>query len=110
MTYPQILLNNTTSVAPNLVTSQQIVGHCCPLMISNPTGDGSSGLRINTTATIKIQVQQLQLKHVLDGTTQLVNYLVLLMEQQEIQLEYFCHQLISITIILKILFNIRNIH
>ena len=52
MTYPQILLNNTTSVVPTLVSSQQIVGHCCPFLISNPTGDGSSGLKINSTATV----------------------------------------------------------
>jgi hypothetical protein len=51
-TYPQILLNNTTSTAPSLVTSQQIVGHCSCFLLSNPTGDGSSGLKINTTATI----------------------------------------------------------
>ena len=51
-TYPQILLNNTTSTVPTTVTSQQIVGHCCPFLLSNPTGDGSSGLKINTTATI----------------------------------------------------------
>jgi hypothetical protein len=51
-TYPQILQNNTTSTPPILVTSQQIVGHACPFLLANPTGDGSSGLRINTTATV----------------------------------------------------------
>jgi hypothetical protein len=51
-TYPQILLNNTTSTPPSLVTSQQIVGHACPFLLANPTGDGSSGLKINTSATV----------------------------------------------------------
>ena len=50
--YPLIAAANTTPVAPNLVTSQQIVGHCCPFLLSNPTGDGSSGLRINTAAQV----------------------------------------------------------
>ena len=42
-TYPQILMNNTTSTPPSVVTSQQIVGHACPFLLANPTGDGSSG-------------------------------------------------------------------
>jgi hypothetical protein len=45
---------------PDLVTSQQIVGHCCPFLLSNPSGGttgaagtcGSSGLAINNTAAI----------------------------------------------------------
>jgi hypothetical protein len=37
---------------PNLVTSQQIVGHACPVLVSNPASLGISGLSINTTAQI----------------------------------------------------------
>jgi hypothetical protein len=42
---------------PDLVTSQQIVGHCCPFLLSNPSGGtaitcGSTGLAINNTAAI----------------------------------------------------------
>jgi len=51
---------NLTPVIPNSVTSQQIVGHCCPFLLSNPTVDGSSGLKIanaaigaNATVTVK---------------------------------------------------------
>jgi hypothetical protein len=39
-----------TPVIPNSVTSQQIVGHCCPFLVSNPSTDGSTGLRIVNTA------------------------------------------------------------
>jgi hypothetical protein len=35
-----------TPVIPGSVTSQQIVGHACPFLLSNPTIDGSSGLKI----------------------------------------------------------------
>ena len=51
-TYPLINATNTVPVAPNNILSQQIVGHCAPFLLSNPTGDGSSGLRMNTTAQI----------------------------------------------------------
>jgi hypothetical protein len=42
---------------PDLVTSQQIVGHACPFLISNPSGGtpvtcGSTGLAINNTTAI----------------------------------------------------------
>ena len=37
---------------PNLVTSQQIVGHCCPFLLANPSGNGTTGLSINTTGAI----------------------------------------------------------
>jgi hypothetical protein len=52
MTYPVIGMANTVPVAPTLVTSNQIVGHACPFLISNVTGDGSSGLKINTGGII----------------------------------------------------------
>ena len=39
-----------TPVIPSSVTSPQIVVHACPFMISNPTIDGSSGLRIANAA------------------------------------------------------------
>jgi hypothetical protein len=32
-----------------LVTSQQIVGHCCPFLLANPVSGGSTGLSINTS-------------------------------------------------------------
>ena len=51
---------NLTPVIPNSVTAQQIVGHTCPFLLSNPTVDGSSGLKIanaaignNATVTVK---------------------------------------------------------
>ncbi len=50
--YDAITAGTVTPQIPILVTSQQIVGHCCPFLLSNPTGDGSSGLRINTTAAV----------------------------------------------------------
>jgi len=49
---------SATTVA-NLVTSNQIVGHCCPFLLSNPSTDGTTGLRtagtgaLNGTMTIK---------------------------------------------------------
>ena len=48
------LVNNPI---PQTVTSQQIVGHCCPFMLSNPSIDGSSGLRVNalTASTIRLR-------------------------------------------------------
>ena len=56
----QVTPNNLTPVIPNLVTSQQIVGHACPFLLSNPTVDGRSGLKItnaaigaNSTVTVK---------------------------------------------------------
>jgi len=50
--YGQINAGSNTPNIPDLVTSQQIVGHCCPFLLSNPSGNGSSGLNINTTAQI----------------------------------------------------------
>ncbi len=49
---------STVANIPDLVTSQQIVGHCCPFLLSNPSGGttgasgtcGSTGLAINNTA------------------------------------------------------------
>jgi hypothetical protein len=52
--YPLIAAANTTPVVPTSVTANQIVGHCCPIMLSNLTGDGSSGLRINTGAQVNV--------------------------------------------------------
>jgi hypothetical protein len=40
-TYPAITTPNTTPVVPTNVSAQQIVGHCAPFLLSNPTGDGS---------------------------------------------------------------------
>ena len=51
-------INNATTVA-NLVTSNQIVGHCCPFMLANPSTDGTTGLKtagtglVNGTMTIR---------------------------------------------------------
>jgi hypothetical protein len=62
--YPAIPINSAAGgaglapIIPDLVTSQQIVGHCCPFLLSNPSGGvagstvGSSGLAINNTAAI----------------------------------------------------------
>jgi len=49
---------NATAV-PNLVTSNQIVGHCCPFMLANPSTDGTTGLKtagtgvVNGTMTVR---------------------------------------------------------
>jgi hypothetical protein len=51
-TYNAIAANNTDVQIPNLVTSQQIVGHCCPFLLANPVSGGSTGLSINTTAAV----------------------------------------------------------
>jgi hypothetical protein len=51
------IASNTT--VANLVTSNQIVGHCCPFMLANPSTDGTTGLKtagtglVNGTMTIK---------------------------------------------------------
>ena len=64
--YPAIPINSAANgaglapIIPDLVTSQQIVGHACPFLLSNPSGGttgasgtcGSSGLAINNTAAI----------------------------------------------------------
>jgi hypothetical protein len=48
----------TTANVPIAVTSQQIVGHCCPFLLANPSGgttvgaSGSTGLSINNVAAI----------------------------------------------------------
>jgi hypothetical protein len=52
LTFPLIAAAETAVQIPNLVTSQQIVGHCCPFLVSNPAAQGISGLSINTTAQI----------------------------------------------------------
>ena len=52
LSFPSIAAGDTAVQIPNLVTSQQIVGHCCPFLISNPVSGGSSGLAINTTNAI----------------------------------------------------------
>jgi len=51
---------STVAKIPDLVTSQQIVGHACPFLLSNPSGGttgatgtcGSTGLAIKNTAAI----------------------------------------------------------
>jgi hypothetical protein len=52
LTFPLIAAADANVQIPNLVTSQQIVGHCCPFLVSNPAFLGISGLSINTTAQI----------------------------------------------------------
>jgi len=42
------------ALVPTSVSAQQIVGHCCPFLISNPSGDGSTGLKINQTVNNSI--------------------------------------------------------
>jgi hypothetical protein len=52
--------SSTVAKIPDLVTAQQIVGHCCPFLLSNPSGGtigvsgtcGSTGLAVNNTAAI----------------------------------------------------------
>ena len=50
--YDAIAAASTTPNIPNLVPSQQIVGHCCPFLLANPSGNGSTGLSINTGSLI----------------------------------------------------------
>jgi hypothetical protein len=64
--YPAIPINSAANgaglvpIIPDLVTSQQIVGHACCFLLSNPSGGttgatatcGSSGLAINNTTAI----------------------------------------------------------
>jgi hypothetical protein len=64
--YGAIVAGATTPNIPIEVTSQQIVGHCCPFLLANPSGGaaavpgppvvpatwGSTGLSINNTAAI----------------------------------------------------------
>jgi len=64
--YGAIAAGVTTPNIPIEVTSQQIVGHCCPFLLANPSGGaagavgppivpatwGSTGLSINNTAVI----------------------------------------------------------
>jgi hypothetical protein len=52
LTFPQINAADANVQIPNLVTSHQIVGHCCPFLVSNPASLGISGLSINTTAQL----------------------------------------------------------
>jgi hypothetical protein len=44
--YNGIISNQT---AANLVTSQQVVGHCCPFLLANPSTDGTTGLKTGGT-------------------------------------------------------------
>jgi hypothetical protein len=52
---------NATAI-PNLVSSNQIVGHCAPFLLANPSTDGSTGLRtagsglVNGTMTIRANI------------------------------------------------------
>jgi hypothetical protein len=54
------IASNTT--VANLVTSNQIVGHCCPFMLANPSTDRTTGLRtagtglVNGTMTIRANI------------------------------------------------------
>jgi len=54
------IASNTT--VANLVSSNQIVGHCCPFMLANPSTDGTTGLRTagsglaNGTMTIRANI------------------------------------------------------
>jgi hypothetical protein len=50
--YDAITAANVLPQIPNLVTSQQIVGHCAPFLLANPSGNGTTGLSINTTGAI----------------------------------------------------------
>jgi len=50
--YDAMTAGNVLAQIPNLVTSQQIVGHCAPFLLSNPSGNGTTGLSINTTGAI----------------------------------------------------------
>ena len=55
--YGAITATSTTPNIPIEVSSQQIVGHCCPFLLANPSGgtattSGSTGLSINNTAAI----------------------------------------------------------
>jgi len=49
----------SSTAIPNLVTSQQVVGHACPFLLTNPSTDGSTGLKtlgtgvINGTMTVR---------------------------------------------------------
>jgi hypothetical protein len=49
---------SSTTVA-NLVNSNQVVGHCCPFMLANPSTDGTTGLKtagtgiLNGTMTVR---------------------------------------------------------
>ena len=45
-----VIANNTT--VANLVTSNQIVGHCCPFMLANPSTDGTTGLKTAGTGAV----------------------------------------------------------
>ncbi len=58
--YGAIAAGSTTPNIPDLVTSQQVVGHVCSFLVVNPSGGtqgasgtcGSTGLAINNTAAI----------------------------------------------------------
>jgi hypothetical protein len=46
-TYGALTAGTTIPNIPTGVSAQQIVGHCAPFLLTNPSGDGSSGLKIN---------------------------------------------------------------
>lgn len=53
MTYPAVTtVNLDKPIIPKLVTSNQVIGHCCPFMMANPTNTGSTGLEIAQAADI----------------------------------------------------------
>ena len=72
-----LFASNTT--VPNLVTSNQIVGHACPFMLANPSTDGSTGFKtagtsvLNGTMTVRACIgwdnQTGQLKTEFPGTS-----------------------------------------
>ena len=72
-----LFASNTT--VPNLVTSNQIVGHACPFMLANPSTDGSTGFKtagsglVNGTMTVRACIgwdnQTGQLKTEFPGTS-----------------------------------------
>jgi len=58
--YDAMIAGNVLAQIPNLVTSQQIVGDCCPFLLANPS-------QLIQQELLQ-QIQQLQSKHALDGT------------------------------------------
>jgi hypothetical protein len=52
MTYPAITATPTTAYPPDSIVSNQSIGHCCPVMVCNPSGDGTTGLNINPVVIV----------------------------------------------------------
>lgn len=79
MTYPAVLTAALVNpIIPKLVTSNQVIGHCCPFMMANPANNGSTGLHIdkttdlvdNSTITLRSYIgwgNQLGLKNAVGG-------------------------------------------